>query len=190
MKQSLRNLHYAIQTQDDEQGVAYEAPVRIVGAISGKITPASESETEYADDGAFDVAYSLGDISVEFDVADLPLKHQAALLGHQYKNGVMIKNADDQPPYVAIGFMSKLSETAIEFVWLLKGKFALIEDEYATATNKPEFRKPKLNGTFVKRIYDGDWEHRANSGDEGFDASVAEGWFSDVYEPTEDPAGE
>lgn len=94
----LRNLHYALLTSDTQEGVAYAAPKPLIGAISAKISPSSSSETLYADDGAFDVANALGDISLELELATLPLKAQAVLLGHAYENGILTQKDTDIPP--------------------------------------------------------------------------------------------
>ena len=42
----------------------------------------------------------------------------------------------------------------------------------------PKWNNPKLSGTFVKRIYDGEWQRVADSGDEDF--TGAETWFDKV----------
>lgn len=185
-RQSLRNVHYAILESDTKDGVLYEDPVPLVGAISASVSPTTNTETLPADDGPFDVANGLGDITLEMALAVLPLEKQAALLGHKYKNGVMVKKDTDEPPYVAIGFMSKeRNDDRITLRWLYKGKFALVQDEYATATDTPEWRQPKLSATFVKRVYDGEWDVIADTSATDFDPTVAQGWFTEVYEDTE-----
>ena len=178
-RQSLRNLHYALLTQDTIGSILYGKPAPLVGAISAKVSPASNQEKLWADDGVFDIANSLGDISVEIELATLPIRAQAILLGHQYSNGVMTMSDLDEPPYLAIGFMSQPQPGRFRFVWLYKGKFALVQDEYATATDSAAWRQAKLSGTFVKREHDGQWQVIADSGDEGF--TGAEDWFKAVY---------
>ena len=184
-RQSLRNLHYAILTSDTAALLAYQVPQPLVGAISAKISPSSNQEKLWADDGVFDIASSLGDIQLELELATLPLRAQAALLGHTYQDGVMTMADTDEPPYLAIGFMSQPRSGRFRFVWLYKGKFALVEDEYATATDSAAWRLPKLSGTFVKRENDGQWQVIADSSEPGFTGS--DFWFKSVY-PTPPPA--
>ena len=43
-RQSLRNLHYAILTEDKADSVAYEKPLPLVGAINAKISPTSNQD--------------------------------------------------------------------------------------------------------------------------------------------------
>ena len=181
-RQSLRNLHYAILKSDTADGVVYEPPQPLVGAISAKIAPTSNQEKLWADDGVFDIASYLGDISLEIELATLPIRAQAVLLGHTYADGVMTMQDTDEPPYLAIGFMSQPRKGVFRFVWLYKGKFALVQDEYATATDAAAWRTSELNGTFVKREHDGQWQVIADSGDEGF--TGADTWFQSVYPTT------
>ena len=178
-RQSLRNVHYAILKSDTSAGVTYETPAPLVGAISATVSPGTNQEKLYADDGVFDIASMLGDITLELELATLPLEAQATLLGHSYANGVMTQNADDDPPYVAIGFMSQPQPVEFRLVWLYKGKFQLVEDEYSTGTDSPAWRQPKLNGTFVRREYDGNWQVVADTSDSGF--TGAADWFKSVY---------
>ena len=186
-RQSLRNIHYALLTSDTATGVEYAVPKPLVGAVNAKISPTSSQEKLWADDGVFDIANNLGDISVELELAELPLQAQATLLGHTYLDGVMTMKATDEPPYLAIGFMSRVSQSRFRFVWLYKGKFGLVQDEYATATDAAAWRNAKLTGTFVRRDYDGEWQVIADSGDAGF--TGADFWFQAVYPntPTTEP---
>ncbi|QPA31627.1 major tail protein [Thermaerobacillus caldiproteolyticus] len=176
----LKDLHFAIM-KDDE---TYETPEKIAGAITAKISPSSNTETLYADDGPSETVTSLGEIKVEFEVKDIPLDIQAKLLGHTVNSdGVLIKQASDTAPYVAIGFKSKKSNGKYRYVWLYKGKFELPEQEYKTMEDKPAFQTPKVSGTFVKRDKDGLWQAIADEDSPNFTSEKAASWFTSVYEP-------
>lgn len=110
------------------------------------------------------------------------MKAQAVLLGHKYEKGVMVQNASDEAPYVAIGFMSQPQPNQFRCVWLYKGKFQLVEDEYSTSNDSPAWRQPKLTGTFVQRDYDGNWQISADTSDPEF--TGVDSWFNEVYEET------
>ncbi|MBH8605989.1 major tail protein [Thermoactinomyces sp. CICC 10521] len=180
----LRDLHYAILNQDDANGVSYDTPVKISGFINAKITPTTNSETLYADDGPAEVATSLGEITVELQVKDLPLDVQAALLGHTVSDGMLIKNADDQAPYVAIGFRSLKSNGKYRYVWLYKGKFTTPEAEFQTKEDKPTFQTPTISGSFLKREYDGAWQVVGDEDMPGF--NKADTWFDSVVNASSD----
>ena len=177
----LKDLHYALLTEDGETGATYEEPVKIAGAITAKISPTVNTSTLYADDGPDEVATALGEITVELNVKDLPLSVQAALLGHTLgDDGVLIKNANDEASYVALGFKSLKSNGKYRYVWLYKGKFQIPEQEYQTKEDTPEFQTATIQGTFVKRQYDGDWQAIGDEDETGFTAGAT--WFNAVYE--------
>lgn len=177
VKIGMKDLYYAKLTKDDATGVTYEAPTLITGAISAKISPKSDTQTLYADDGAFETASQLSEISVELELADLPLTVQAALLGHTVSNGVLEAKSTDQAPYVAIGWRSLKSNGKYRYYWLLKGKFEIPDDESQTKEDKANFQTAKIKGTFVCRIYDGKWKLVGDEDESGFSAT---GWFSDT----------
>jgi phi13 family phage major tail protein len=180
----LRDLYYAILTKDDSTGVAYQTPVKIAGAINAKISPKSDTQTLYADDGPSESVTTLGEIEVEFEAKDIPLPVQAALLGHTMSNGILIKNANDTAPYVAIGFRSQKSNGKYRYVWLFKGRFETPEQEYKTKEDKPSFQTPKIKGTFVKRDYDNNWQIIGDEDEAGFTAGNT--WFNAVVNVSAD----
>lgn len=177
VKVGLKDVYYAKLTRDDNTGVSYEAPIQIAGAISAKISAETDSVTLYADDGPFETASSLGQITLELEMADLPLSVQAALLGHTVANGVLEAKSTDIAPYVAIGFRALKSNGKYRYYWLLKGKFEIPDDESQTKEDKVKFQTAKLKGTFVCRIYDGKWKLIGDEDAQGFSAT---NWFTNT----------
>lgn len=102
----LTNLHYAKLLTDaapagEVAGTStYETPKRIVGAISANFSPNASNDTLFADDGPYDTASTLGAMSMELNVADVPPEQRAELLGATYDNttGVLKQSADDTRP--------------------------------------------------------------------------------------------
>lgn len=179
----LRDVHYAILNSDSPSGVSYETPVRIIGAISANVNPNTASATLFADDGPYDSATTLGEIELELNMADIPAAVQAALLGHTYQNGLLVKKASDQPPYVAIGYRSLKSNGAYRYTWLYKGKFVDGEQNNQTKGDDIEYQTPTITGSFVKRDYDDAWQIEADSDDTGISPATIAGWFTSVIEP-------
>ena len=176
----LDQLHYAIM--DDEALETYAAPVAIPGTIMANIVPTTNAATLYADDKAWDVAMSLGDIALALNMADIPTADRAAWLGHTVDaNGVLVRKDTDQAPYVAIGFRRKLSNGKYRYVWLLKGKFRAEEQNAATKTDTPTFQTPTINATFMPRDTDREWQSVVNEGDPGVVAGTLTSWFDSVY---------
>ena len=185
-RKSLRNIHYAKLNKDSETELSYETPKRIPGAISAKVTPAANTETQYADDGRWDMATTLGETAIEFEAAELPLEIRADITGASYKNGVMEISQSDVPPDLAFGYMSEVKPGVYELAWHYKGQFQPVEDEYSTRTDSPEFTSKTLKGTFGPRLRDGKISKIANSGDEGFTEQV-DTWFDKVPVPAQSP---
>ncbi|MCM3736448.1 phage tail protein [Bacillus cytotoxicus] len=179
----LNNLSYSKLTKDDSSGSTYDAVKKIAGAINSGIKPKTSSETLYADDGPADTVSALGEVEVEFEAQDIPLFVQADILGHKLKNGVLIKNAADVAPYVALGFKSLKSNGKYRYVWLLKGRFELIEEKYETKGDKVKFQTPKIKGTFIKTESTGDWQYTGDEDETGWTAATGASWFTSVYKP-------
>lgn len=177
----LRDLHYAILTSDTASGVTYQAPVKIIGAIQANINPNPSVETLFADDGPMDTAATLGQIELELIASDFPAEVQAALLGHTLDaDGVLHRKASDTPPWVAIGFRSLKSNGKYRYVWLLKGKFMVPEQNHETKGDSINFQTPTLKGVFVKREYDDEWEKQIDEDTTDASSTVISGWFTSV----------
>ena len=173
----LRDVYYAKLKTDPVGGTAtYDTPVRIVGAISANVNPNSSSASLFADDGPQDTAATLGEISLELNMSDLPLATQAELLGHTLEGGVLKKKGGDVPPWVAIGFRTLKSNGSYRYYWLNKGKFATPEEDLKTKGDSIEFQTPTITGSFVKRDSDDEWQRQADS-DDPESATVITKWF-------------
>ena len=85
------------------------------------------------------------------------------MLGHKLDpvTGVMAYNLGDIAPYVALGFKVKKGNFHYKYVWLLKGNFEELSEEYATQEDKSKFSTPKLKGGFMARK-DGNWKFSAD----------------------------
>ena len=176
-KIGVSQFHYAKNTKDDTTGVTYDVLVAVKKLKEISIKTASDTATDYADNGPSDVASSLGEITVEISLSDLSLEDQAALLGHTITAGVMTYNADDTAPYVAIGFVGLKSNGKKRYVWLLKGQFQEPDDTYKTKGDKIEFQPQSITGKFVIRDFDGDWKKMADEDATGYLPATGTGWF-------------
>lgn len=180
----LRNVVYAELTNDPPAGgkATYGEIKPIAGAISANINPNASSETLFADDGPFETASTIGQITLDLNVADLPLEVQAELFGHEITpNGVLIRKAGDIPPWVAVGFKSLKSNGKYRYTWLAKGKFGLPEQNNETKGDSVNFQTPTATGSFVKRECDDEWERHIDEDSAGFTPEQAENWFKNPY---------
>ena len=172
----LRDVYYALLKEDPISGSpTYDAPVKIAGAISANVNPNASSATLFADDGPYDTAATIGEISLELNMADLSLETQSVLLGHSISDGVLKRKAGDVPPWVAIGFRTLKSNGKYRYYWLNKGKFALPEEDLQTKGDSIEFQTPTISGSFVKRNCDDEWQRVGDEDVAGFEPSS---WFT------------
>lgn len=176
----LRDLHYAILVEDTSTAVSYETPVKIAGAVQANINPNPSMETLFADDGPSETAATLGQIELEIVAKDFPIEVQAALLGHSVVGGVMIRKSTDVPPWVAIGFKSLKSNGFYRYVWLLKGKFQVPEQNHETKGDRVNFQTPTLRGVFVRRDFDDAWQKQTDEDYVDYVPAIGTNWFLDV----------
>jgi phi13 family phage major tail protein len=187
----LTNLHYAILLEDraprtngpsDLGEIAYKDPVRLPGAITANFSPNASNDTLFADDGPYDTASTLGAMTLELNVADIPPQHRAVLLGATYDSstGLVKDSSNDIPPYVAVGCSVKLSNGADRLIWYLKGKFSAPDDNNQTKADSINWNTPTITGNFLKRDYDDNWRFSVDTCDEHYTGSKTDfsAWFT------------
>ena len=159
-RQSLRNVVYAVVTNDGTSGTEYGAIKRLPGAINATINPSVNTESLYADDGEYEYLESFAGADMELSLVDIPLEDQAAILGHTYDQSkkMIVRKSNDHAPYIAIGFLSEVFTGTYRVVWMLKGKFTDPESTYATAEENPAWNTPSMSGHFIRRLSDDEWQ--------------------------------
>ena len=186
---NLSDIHVAVMTNGDAEAEgtepAYGTPEWLAGAVSATVTKES-SATEFYEDGELtDTIDAMGKITVEMVVSALSLAGRAKIQGSTIKNGVLVEKEGDIAPYVALGFRSQKINGKYRYVWLLKGKFARVNDSYQQKTNSITSSEPSLSGSFMSRKYDGVHQIVADEDDESIDPSVLTGWFTAVPDPAD-----
>jgi phi13 family phage major tail protein len=180
----LKNINVAKVTKDDDTGATYDAVRKIALAVQADIKPSTSTENFYADDQIAETVNQLGEIAVDLELGHLSTADQAYLLGAKVNSeGVLEFSANDQAPYVALGFESEKSNGKTRYVWLFKGKFSLPETSNKTKSDKPEFQTEKISGVFSPRQFDGKWKVQVDSDDDSIGANVISNWFTAVYAP-------
>lgn len=181
----LTNLVYALVIDDipptkpgaGDGKTTYGPATRILGAITANFSPNASNDTLFADDGPYDTASTLGAMSLELNVADIPSEQRAELLGAQYVNGVLVHTSEDIPPYVAVGMSVKKSNGADRYIWYLKGKFSPPDDNNQTKSDSINWNTPTITGNFLKRDSDNQWRVSCDTDDENVSDAIKDGWF-------------
>lgn len=184
----LTNLHYAkLLTDVAPEGTTagtctYDTPIRIPGAITANFSPNAANDTLFADDGPYDTASTLGAMTLELNVADLPPAVRADLLGADYDTatGVLKHSSEDIPPYVAVGMSVKKSNGADRYIWYLKGKFTAPDDNNQTKADSINWNTPTITGNFLKRDADNLWRAAIDTDDPAVTATMKNAWFTNV----------
>lgn len=186
-------LYYAKIISDTAEGTTYAAPVWMQGVNNITYNPNVQTQDYDADDGTYDSYSSDGAIQTTIAVADLLPHIYADLLGLQIgPTGMVIEGEDDNAPEVAVGFRSQMSNGAYRYIWVLKGKFAKQQEDYATKGSAGiTYNQRSIMHTALKRISDGARRKIQDSNADGLAltneqlASAVTGWFSS---PNFDPA--
>lgn len=186
----LRDLYYALVTQDDVDAYAAGTPAILAPAVAATHKPKNASKVQYADDGAFDTLVSEAETELELEVTGIPLSVLAIVLGKQYDaaTGRLFDNSGAMPPDCALGFRSIKSNGKYKYYWYQKGKFSMPDEEQATLADAPDPKTIKIKYTAVKTIHPFVMGSATDGvkrvvGDEDIAGFVATGWFSSVAVP-------
>ena len=162
----LKNVVLAELLTDTETGHTYGDLQLVAGAIEASVTPDNaDPDIMYADD--------IEEIIFANVVDD---------------NGVLIRTAQDKPPYFAVGFKSEKSDGKYRYVWLYKVRAKPLTENFATKEGKTINRQtPEVEFTAIKRTHDGRYQAVADEGENGFTAEQAATFLTSVYEPSFTP---
>jgi phi13 family phage major tail protein len=180
----LKDVYVAVVTSDTSTATpatVYATPIKLERSISAKITPKVSSLPFYSDDVLEEIATTFDSMDVEIGVNQLSLASRALLQGLTVVAGEISEGANDVAPEIAIGFRALKSNGKYNYVWLLKGKFEIVSDEYATKADKLDSKTPTLKGTFGPRLSDS--KYRIMAEEETAGAPRIAAWFTSVPDP-------
>lgn len=157
----------------------------LAGAINADFSNnASDPDVQYFDDEEGDVLYPDPEVQFDLEMADIPPKECAAMVGAKVdQNGVAIDSAGDKPPYIALGFKSRKANGVDRYCWLYKARCFVGSETYRTKEGETLTRQTdKITVTAIKRTHDDAWRAKVDTDTEEFQA--AKGTFFDKpYEP-------
>lgn len=189
-KIGLSGLVLAKVISDDENGIVYDTPVKIPGAVVATINPNSTVETDYADDGAFFAQNNRGNTELTLELIDISPENEAMMLGHRRVNGVTVETDLDQSPYFAFGGKILLAgsdesgDAVYEYIWYAKGKFSVPESGGETKKESLTFGHKNLTAQFVKTQFvpngqkTGTIGTKCRTDDPAVPASIIANWFN------------
>ena len=179
----LDQVHIAKVISDDANGIVYDTPIALKGAVNASVNPNSDVATDYGDNGVFFVTNNRGNTEMNLELIDVDPTVLAQMLGQAKVNGVTIETPLDQSPYFAVGFRvwiagEKDGEKRYQYFWYAKGKFSVPETGGSTKTESIEFGHINLTAQFAQTIANGVICSHARSDDDETPASVITNWFN------------
>ena len=175
---------------DDENGIVYDTPFSIPGAVVATINPNSSVETDYGDDGAFFAQNNRGNTELSLETIDITPENEAKMLGQKRVNGVTIETDLDQSPYFAFGAKVLMAgsdengDAVYTYLWYAKGKFSVPESGGETKRDSITFGHKNLTAQFVKTQFkpkgqkSGTIGAKCRTDDPDVPASLIENWFN------------
>lgn len=113
----LRNVHYAVESTNEQGAISYGTPVAWPGAVSLSLDAEGETTTFYADDIAYFVAVANNGYSGDFESAKVPTSFLTDVMGETTTtSGIRQEKSDAVPKYFALMFEFEGDENATRYV--------------------------------------------------------------------------
>lgn len=182
-KIGLDQVHIARVLSDDANGIVYDTPIALKGAVNASVNPNSDVATDYGDNGVFFVTNNRGNTEMSLELVGIDPDTRALMLGQTKSNGVTIETPLDQSPYFAVGFRvwiagEKDGEKRYQYFWYAKGKFSVPETGGSTKKDTIEFGHENMTAQFAQTVFNGIICTHARNDDDSVPASVISNWFN------------
>lgn len=180
----LKDLHYAVITSESKTETVYGEVKPLGPAMALNLTPSVNRANLRADDAVLFSDSSKGPIAVTLNTAELDKEVEAEILGKTvHSNGLVSDNADDNPPYIAIGGRALNARGGYDYFWIYRVKLAPAEQNMETKQETPTYQTPSLTGEAIPRLHDGEEKLKAWDKDETIaDKTVFDEWFDEVID--------
>lgn len=155
----LDNVVIAELLSDDVNGVTYDTPIALKGAVNASVNPNSDVAVDYADNGPFFVMNNRGNTELSLELTNVDPAVQAKMLGQKRSGGITVETPMDSAPYFAMGFRVWVGGTdengnkIYEYMWLAKGKFSVPESGAETKKESVSFQHKNMTAQFVATIF-------------------------------------
>lgn len=185
----LKDLHYAVITQEDSTSTTYSEVKRLGPAMALGLSPSINRANLRADDGVLFSDSAKGPIAVTLNTAYLEKEVEADILGKTIDaNGGIMDKGDDQAPYIAIGGRALTARGGYEYFWIYRVKLAPAEENKETLQETPTYQSPNLTGEAIPRLHDKAEKYKMWDEDPSItDKSIFDEWFNEVIDDTWTP---
>ena len=155
----LDNVVIAELLSDDVNGVTYDTPIALKGAVNASVNPNSDVAVDYADNGPFFVMNNRGNTELSLELTNVDPAVLAKMLGQKRSGGITVETPMDSSPYFAMGFRVWVGGTdengnkIYEYMWLAKGKFSVPESGAETKKESVSFQHKNMTAQFVATLF-------------------------------------
>lgn len=174
---NITNPVYALLTSDTADVVEYGDVKSLGEAMQVQITPSVSAGRLFGNGVPQEDISKLTGIAMALDATKIPIEEKAIIQGHEYKNGVVVEKAGDEAPYIAVGYMIEGTNKKNEYVWLLKGRCAPMNETVKQSEDNITFSTDTVNINFIPRTKDKEIRYYADSANAGFTTAQADAWF-------------
>jgi|SRR5690625_5160134 len=184
----LKDLHYAIITEENNETTTYSEVKPLGPARAFNIVPTVNRANLRADDGVLFSDSAKGPATATLNTAYLDAEVEADILGKTTDEfGGVTDGGDDDAPYVAIGGRALSARGGYEWFWVYRIKFAPGEENKETLEETPAYQTPNLEGESVPRLHDKRerwkvWDENPKITEE--QKSLFDNWFDEVHDAT------
>lgn len=117
VKFGLKNVHYAVITEEEDGSITYGTPVKMPGGVSLTLDPQGEQAEFYADDMKYFSAYTNNGYSGTLEMALIPDEFKKDILGYKEDaNGVLFEDANATTYNFALLFEFSGDKNAVRHV--------------------------------------------------------------------------
>lgn len=181
----LKDLVYSTITEGEGGVATYASPKKLAEVMTADLSVTTAEGTLYADDAVSESVKEFVKGVLKLGIKDMETEVVATLLGQEVDDDkVIYGGADDEPPYIAVGFRAKKTGGKYRYIWLYKVKFKIPNEKFQTKGEAIQFNTPEIEGEFFKR-HDGRWKADYT----GLETSeVAKAFLTEVREPKKSAA--
>lgn len=174
---NIRNVVYCLLLTDGKEGTTYGDVKPLSPAMQVQLTPSLSSGVLYGNGVQQENIAKLNGIALALDVNKVSIEDRAAILGHTYENGILIENAGDEAPYIAVGYEVEQTNKCKELVWLLKGRAQPFNSSVQQTTDSINFSTDSISVNFIARDSDSQLKYFADSANADLTEAQISKWF-------------
>lgn len=176
-KINITNPVYCLVTTDDASGTTYGDVKSFGEAQEIQVTPSVASGQLFGNGAQVDSSSKLTGISVSFQTTKVLIEARQEIFGEEVQDGVVITKAGQMANYIALGYEVEQTNGKSQYVWLLKGRPAPMNESVAQSTDNVTYSTDTIDINFVRRDSDKALKYFADLSNPDFSDDQASKWF-------------